>query len=84
MPPADENRSTRRKPFVIALIAIFGVLVTLIGHSRLVSDADTLVPILSEENLRGALKWLLYGAPFYLFLIFAPDRFFLDDDDDVE
>ncbi len=28
------------------------------------------------------MKWWLWGAPFYLFVIFAPDKYFLDEGDE--
>jgi len=48
----------------------------------MVSDESLRVAVFSAENFRGVLKWWLFGAPFYLFLIFAPDKYFLDEDDE--
>jgi hypothetical protein len=78
------NRKTIRKSVVILILLIMGSAVSLVAHSRLASDSDTRVPVFSEENVRGTLKWWIIGAPFYLFLIFAPDRFFLDEDEDFD
>lgn len=66
---------------MIVVTLVFGVVIGLVAHSRIVSDEHVRVAVLSAENLRGTMKWLLIGAPFYLFLIFAPDKYFLDDDD---
>lgn len=78
------NTKTTRKSIVIVALLIMGVVVSLVAHSRLAGDSDTRVPVFSEENVRGTLKWWIIGAPFYLFLIFAPDRFFLDEDEDID
>tara|TARA_R110000782_G_scaffold229414_2_gene315804 strand:+ start:124 stop:354 length:231 start_codon:yes stop_codon:yes gene_type:complete len=72
---------TRRKLATIIVLIIFGAIVTLVAHSRMLSDENLRVAIFSAENFRGVLKWWLFGAPFYLFLIFAPDKYFLDDED---
>ena len=78
------NKKTIRKSMVILVLLIMGAAVSLVAHSRLAGDSDTRVPVFSEENIRGTLKWWIIGAPFYLFLIFAPDRYFLDDDEDFD
>ena len=67
---------------MIIVLVVFGAVISLIAHSRMVSDGDLHIAVFSAENLRGVLKWWLIGAPFYLFLIFAPDKYFLDEDDE--
>ncbi len=78
------NKNTIRKSIMILVLLIMGAAVSLVAHSRLASHPDTRVSVFSEENVRGTLKWWIIGAPFYLFLIFAPDRYFLDDDEDFD
>jgi len=73
---------TRRKLGTIVVLVIFGAIISLVAHSRMVSDEDLRIAVFSAENLRGTMKWWLFGAPFYLFLIFAPEKYFLDDDDE--
>ncbi len=57
---------------------------SLVFHSRIKLDEGNRVPVFSEENFRGVAKWWLYGAPFYLFVIFAPDRFFYDEEEELD
>ena len=73
---------TRRKLGAIIVLVVVGAGISLIAHSRMVSDEDLRIAVFSVENLRGTMKWWLFGAPFYLFLIFAPDKYFLDEDDE--
>ena len=73
---------TRRKLATIIVLVLFGAVVSLVAHSRVVSDETFRVAVFSAENFRGVMKWWLFGAPFYLFLIFAPDKYFLDKDDE--
>jgi hypothetical protein len=73
---------TRRKLGTIIVLVVFGAVVSLIAHSRMVSDEELHIAIFSAENLRETMKWWLFGAPFYLFLIFAPDKYFLDEEDE--
>ena len=73
---------THRKLATIIVLVVFGAVVSLVAHSRMVSDEDLRVAVFSAENFRGVLKWWIFGAPFYLFLILAPDRYFLDEDEE--
>jgi hypothetical protein len=73
---------TRRKLAMIIVLVVFGAIISLVAHSRMVSDESLRVAVFSAENFRGVSKWWLFGAPFYLFLIFAPDKYFLDEDDE--
>ena len=73
---------TRRKLATIIVLVLFGAIVSLVAHSRMVSDEDIRVAVFSVENFRGVLKWWILGAPFYLFLIVASDKYFLDEDDE--
>ena len=73
---------TRRKLGAIIVLVVVGAGISLIAHSRMVSDEHLRIAVFSVENLRGTMKWWLFGAPFYLFLIFAPDKYFLDEDDE--
>jgi hypothetical protein len=73
---------TRRKLGIIIVLVVFGAIISLVAHSRIVSDEHIRIAVFSAENLRGVMKWWLFGAPFYLFLIFAPDKYFLDENDE--
>ena len=71
----------KRTAVILVLIACSFVVV-LLGHSKLKTTPHYRVPIFSEENFTGAFRWWLFGAPFYLFVVLAPGKYFLDEDDE--
>ncbi len=67
---------------VILTLVLCSFVVVLLIHSKAMTTRYHHVPILSEENFTGAFHWWLIGAPFYLWVVFAPGKYFLNEDDD--
>ncbi len=71
-----------RKTAVVSALILCSFVVVLLGHSKAKSTQQNRVPILSEENFTGAIRWWLFGAPFYLFVVLAPSKYFSGQDDE--
>lgn len=76
------RKTSRQKLWTILVMIVIGIPITLFANSKAMSDEHYRIPVFSIENLRGTARWWLYGAPFYLFLIFAPGKDLPDNDEE--